>query len=418
MIMRTLIKKNQGIGLLILLFGGIGCSSKSEQKRDLPLPQDSAGVTGTINTPSSFAIEKIENVKVYMENSASMKGYNVDDCKGFTSVVSELVGVYGRSQTMGYFYSDKLDGGHSAKEFSDMIAEKTVKYGKSSILDVICDSIISNNESISFLITDGIMSGPDEKVTGTKYNIEYAPELQKNLENVIKMKGRNYAISVYQFTSNFEDVYYCYDNKRIRLKKTIRPFYVIAIGKKNCVTDFYNKVKSGLEYFKPVNQIHFGIFEYPCKVLFSAGPLAEVKDTIFYVDVSRVRKNNKQFELSTCLDMLPDYMCTDSYIKQNSKLTYNSIVQSNDSLMFNLRSNTLRIKLSLLNLQKKGELLYILSYAYPQWCKSSSCLDDHEIQKDLFPTTFNLEYLIRAFHNGIESEANVIEVKYNIIKKQ
>lgn len=412
--MGTLIKENLKVGLLIFLLCGSSCSHKNDQAETIQPKKDSLNQTSSIEIRNDMG--RVSSVKVYMENSASMRGYNANNCKGFTSVISELVGVYGRTETTGYFYSDKLDKGHLAKKFSDMIAEKSVKYGKSSVLDVICDSIISKNNSISFLVTDGIMSGPDEKVTGTKYNIEYAPELQKNLENIIRMKARDYAISVYQFNSNYDGIYYCYDNKQVQLKNKIRPFYVIAIGKTWCVKDFCDKVASGLEYFKPINQVHFGLNKYPCNVLFTAGPLAELKGADFYVDVSKVRRNNKQFDLSACLSDLPEYMCTGAYIKDNSILMYNNAVISSDSLSFNAQSKTLRIKLDLLNLQKRGELSYALAYSYPQWCEASSSLDDYNILSDLLPKTFNLEYLIKAFRNGIENSSNVIDMKYNIIK--
>lgn len=139
------------------------------------------------NPQKKVTLPMIITPNVYLENSASMKGYNDKNCNGFTSVMSELVGVYGRSHTKAYFYSDGLSKAYDANKFADMVASKQVKYGNSSPIHIIIDSIIKKNNSISFLITDGIMSGSDEQIRNNpQYNINYREELQNSLSDKIK----------------------------------------------------------------------------------------------------------------------------------------------------------------------------------------------------------------------------------------
>ena len=366
---------------------------------------------------------------IYMENSASMKGYNDKDCNGFTSVLSELVGIYGRDKTKTFFYSDGLSQSYSADKFADMIASKQVKYGKSSPLHLIIDSIINKKNSLNFLITDGIMSGSDEQIRkNPKYNIYYREELQNSLAD--KLKNKDLAISVYQFESFFNGTYYCYDNTKVQLSKN-RPFYVIALGEKEQVKDFKSKVEKGMAYFKPKNDVHLGFIDTMSIKVYAASQ-GGVNDKVIEVDMNQVRKNGKKIsspesdeEKISYLDLsiplpegLPKYMKTNEYLKENLSLIFNDEKIADKLFYYNEKDQVVHAYIHPYSILKKNSFYSILKYSLPKWCNKDSSLDDKNIKSEMFPTTFNLSYFIMGLQMGVEPNAKEIwNVEYKIIKK-
>lgn len=366
---------------------------------------------------------------IYMENSASMKGYNDKDCNGFTSVLSELVGIYGRDKTKTFFYSDGFSQSYSADKFADMIASKQVKYGKSSPLHLIIDSIINKKNSLNFFITDGIMSGSDEQIRkNPKYNIYYREELQNSLAD--KLKNKDLAISVYQFESFFNGTYYCYDNTKVQLSKN-RPFYVIALGEKEQVKDFKSKVEKGMAYFKPKNDVHLGFIDTMSIKVYAASQ-GGVNDKVIEVDMNQVRKNGKKIsspesdeEKISYLDLsiplpegLPKYMKTNEYLKENLSLIFNDEKIADKLFYYNEKDQVVHAYIHPYSILKKNSFYSILKYSLPKWCNKDSSLDDKNIKSEMFPTTFNLSYFIMGLQMGVEPNAKEIwNVEYKIIKK-
>lgn len=377
------------------------------------------------NPQKKVTLPMIVTPNVYLENSASMKGYNDKNCNGFTSVMSELVGVYGRSHTKAYFYSDGLSKAYDANKFADMVASKQVKYGNSSPIHIIIDSIIKKNNSISFLITDGIMSGSDEQIRNNpQYNINYREELQNSLSD--KIKGKGLAASIYQFESFYNGTYYCYDNTKIELSQN-RPFYVIALGKKTCIIDFKNKAAKELSYFKPKNEVHFGIYDFPVPISIYAGVQGKIDSTnnIISVEPAKIRKYGKEIsgqynlDLSVPLpDYLPTYMKTKEYIETNLSIHFNDEELDNEKQIFyNETTETLHIYIGLQEILKDNSLHIAFKYSLPAWCKKESTDNDKNIKSEMFPTTFNLEYLIKGLQNGIEPTINeIMNVQFKIKK--
>lgn len=363
------------------------------------------------------------DVKVYMENSGSMKGFNEKNCNGFTSVISELVGVYGRDKTKGYFYSDGLSVGYDAGKFADMIAGKKVVYGKSSPLHIIVDSIVKKNTSISFLITDGIMSGTDEQIRKDSfYNKNYREELQNNIIDKIRDKGLS--ASIYAFESYFDGIYYCYDNAKVKLSRN-RPFYLIAIGPNACVKDFREKVEDGLSYIIPKNEVHFGLLDSCKEPKLFAGSQGKVDSCMITVDAAKIRKFGMKIDNVVCLDLsmplpdhLPSYMKTKEYLQKNLEIAFNKKCIVNEKfVVYNVETQTVHIYLALNELLKNNSLQCVLKYELPQWCTKDSSEDDKGIKSDMFPRTFNLVYLIKGFRNGIEYGMKEIwNINYQIKK--
>lgn len=411
------------IYVLTLISFMASCNNQKKDDNNDSAVQDSIS-SDTIPTDISPKTV-VPLVHVYMENSASMQGYNNKNCNGFTSVISELVSAYGRKNTQGYFYSDGLSEATEADIFADKIAGKKVIYGKSSPLHVIISSIINKNSSISFLVTDGIMSGTDDQIRkNSSYNKDYRAELQHNLSD--KLKEKQLASSIYQFESNFDGTYYCYDNSQVSLKGKKRPFYVIAIGKKEYVDDFKKKIAAGsLPDFKPLQQIHFGLIDYPYNVPLSAGIFGKQESSTITVDVAQIRKRGikigekPHLDLSICIpDSLPPHIIEEAYIRKNLIVKFNGNPIENELITFNPDSKTIHIYICQNDILKSNTFECNLRYKLPNWCITNSSNDDKKVAENLSATTFNLEYLIKGIQYGIDgTEGEVWNLKYQIKKK-
>ena len=416
----------------ILLFNAfiwVSCNGeKSSNSRD---KSDSAKVNPAPEpSPISNIKDSPFHVKVYMENSSSMEGYNNVNSNGFTSVISDLMYVYGSKNTQGYFFSNKLTKPYNAKNFSEKISSKDVTYGDSSPFCEIMDSILKKNESISFLITDGIMSGSNKEI---EKNPQHNIDMRETIQNEFSDKFRYYkdiAVSVYQFTSYFKGKYYCYNNYHKQLEVSNRPYYVFAIGKKKYVKDFADKVKSNsteLSHFIPKNEVHFGLLNIPMSPDFSMSPLSfrDTTDGFSFIiekkEIPKLRKDGALFSLTLPTD-LPPYMRNQTYLDKHIHIMFNEDTIANAKLNEKY-TNVINVKVPEKRFRKSSEnrIICQLEYALPCWCDSASIDNDLKIFGNSFmqDKTFNLIYLIKGIKNGIENSnaQNVWNIEYTIAIK-
>ena len=408
--------------LSILLFCGCADenSKKSEENVNNVKPDS---INQNIESKKKTAdYIKPYNVKVYLENSASMAGYNSVDCENFTSVISQIVSVYGRSNTTGYFYSNKLSKAYSADDFAEDIAAGKVKYGDSSPLHVIIDSILKRNESLSFLVTDGIISGTNQQIKNNReYNRIMASELQLQISNIITAASNvsDIACSIYKFESNFNGLYYCYNNDDVKLENVKRPFFVVVLGAQNHVRNFADRVETGLEFFRPsiTNQIHFGIYDFPLSGVKMNGNEKFIannsKNGECTIKRNILRKaENENISIRIDIAGIPNkYFATEEYIKRNSKILLDGedcnaqieCRQGEDDLM------KINIALPKGKLFKEHILQYKLEKVHPGWITMMSSDDDKDIKNNPYHI-FKLSNFINAF--------NVLDKKEEIVNSQ
>ena len=240
-----------------------------------------------------------------------------------------------------------------------------------------------------------------------------------------KLRNKGLAVSVYQFESFFNGTYYCYDNTKVQLSKN-RPFYVIAIGQKDQVKDFKDKVESGMVYFKPKNDVHLGFIDAMAIKVYAANQ-GEINDKTIEVDMNQVRKNGKKISESepAYLDLsiplpekLPKYMKTYEYLKENLSLIFNDEKISDKLFYYNEKDQVIHAYIHPYSILKENNFHSILKYSLPQWCNRDSSLDDKNIKSEMFPMTFNLTYFIMGLQMGVEPNTKEIwNVEYKITKK-
>lgn len=410
------------VSFLLLMFLLVGCANSKPDDSN-----DEEEVVVSDEYQERVSVEP-RNVKVYLENSASMAGYNKVNANGFTSVISELVSVYGRSNSIGYFYSKKLSEAYTANRFADDIAAKRVKFGDSSPLHIMVDSILKRNESLSFLVTDGIMSGTNEQIRhNPEYNKDMREHLQKQISDVLLNSpyASGIACSIYKFESNYNGIYYCYNNRKVTLTNVARPFFVIALGHRNYVRNFADKVEKGLDYFKPSDngQIHFGVYDFPLSNVKMVGMEKYISNDLKSGEcsVGRNRLRNEEDSVITFgldISQLPNRnFRTEGYIKRNSKVLLNgnecgAKIESrtvNDSLV----KITLLVPKKKIASSKQSTLQYSLSRELPGWVNFLSCVDDANIANNPLQV-FNLSYFINAFKVIETNSEDIVNSKLTI----
>lgn len=229
-------------------------------------------------------------VDVYLDNTSSMKGYinhNHEDNKTFIDVFHAIddylfsnndEGIAVKSYYTQRNKTTKKDEiiempWHGNGSMTDQLdhfkmTDFTDSYQLNNFLSSITSRIVTDKEHrhLSFFITDGIPSGPNEKVKGTTWSLDNTAVLEDSIRKVARsMADFGGAFSIYQFEGDFYNgKYWYYDNSTYPKKKDIdssamikRPFYVIVMGDAEAVVHFKKKVKSGLMRFKPIHQVHF-----------------------------------------------------------------------------------------------------------------------------------------------------------------
>lgn len=205
--------------------------------------------------PAAGANSQISGVDVYVDCSGSMKGYvayakrDAENAKqSFKTVVPSLItnieqkvgaknlkiynvkdGYYSVENSVSVFYTNLTTGrifGGATTELNEIIAR----------------IIGSSKNKLSILITDGVLSfGPAKlKQEGEMYNILNKDILKSYLHHALA-GDTTVSVALVKYLSDFNGTYYytCMEKTEYtgKLLKN-RPFYVIAIGKKELLSSF------------------------------------------------------------------------------------------------------------------------------------------------------------------------------------
>lgn len=209
-----------------------------------------------------------ENVYVFIDNSTSMEGYAHGN--EYLDALADLMSIYPEKTTArGINDTTKVYTGHDLVTLLTPNKKnpkiKTMKYVGQSMLNEDLAKIVkqvSQKNALAFFVTDGIMSGSDADINSTDdrlYNIRHKEDLMHDISKAFK--NSKCAVSVYRLASDFEGVYYCFDNKHSKISAR-RPFYVIAIGgNAGCVVDFKEKLSNRQQQpifkFRETHAVHF-----------------------------------------------------------------------------------------------------------------------------------------------------------------
>ncbi len=395
--------------LFIVGCGGNNTDPQNGDKKD-SLDGDSTGKV--VSPPKPVDVTQPQTATLLFDASGSMAGYLNGGDPGFTGVISSFENIPNSIDIC--LYGEREENPIEKDAFDNMLNRRNIRWSNESNLLAMVGSMvqhIDDGNDVCFLITDGILSGSNSDINHSpekKYNIIQRERMSNDLRATLEgTKGRLSALIV-RYTAMFNGNYSCYDNTRVRLNHS-RPFYVVALGE----WKYIKYIETKLEKDKKESSLSTAYDEIvmigdSCsyqKLELSEGDGLNYKNDKWYV-----KRNADKFILTACLDILPTYMQTEEYLKENIQLWVGNTrlgVVDNYEVSVSERNNSKILQLAIYSSQVKGncKLHFKLKYAFPQWIQTKSDQDDLGISQnpDKMDKTFNLQYFVEGFkvlHEG------------------
>ena len=388
-----------GTGLCLLLSA---CGSNGTKSNEDSTITDS----GTISTQSSEQVivppvkSAPENAVLYLDCSHSMKGYinTATDAK-FKNVISSLL--YWMP-TKAYLFDTKEQPEISRDEFINLINTRKVSWSDESDLTKMIGSMVKKvndgSVGISYLITDGIMSGSNQEVRESvdrSFNITSRGTLTARIADAVSACNDDIAILLIKYISSFTGKYYCYTNvDQVDFKENQRPFYVVAVGNRKLVKELVEKTQK--EELLSNNQ---GLLllgdEYP----YNLSLIASKKEGISFSKDKQIIVGTNIFNGN--LSHLPSYMQSTEYFEKNGEV-YIQYSQKGEFKKLDSQYISYEIDGTNLNLGvqakciRRNSMYFKLKYELPNWIEMSSSDNDKNIKQSPIPKTFNLKYFVKG----------------------
>lgn len=399
-------------------------------------------------------------VDVYLDNTSSMKGYikhdhvqdpvfvNVfhaiddysDRCLRKENIETNAIRSYytqsrkgkdanGKPITIDEIAEINWEGNGGMKSQLDLnkMSSFTDSYKLDTFLDSISRRIEKDKEHrhLAFFITDGIPSGSNENVKpGGTYNIEPG-NISEQIKDIRRIAARlsnaGLGVSVYQFEGDFYGGrYWYYDNSTYPKDKDIdfsakikRPFYVIVLGDVTMTNHFKEKVKEGLDRFKPLKEVHFTntMDEIQISVSDNNGKSAEVSGEDEYL-FSNMKESKLQVFIGFPFVSLPSFYADEDTMTNMITLDVDgrklsSAKKERDKLLFGP-----------ISMDKNSRINAKITFhnESPSWTIATNIKNDKT--QSYVNGTFNFSILIDGLREGYVGENNVLFVKEISIKRE
>lgn len=360
-----------------------------------------------------------KKVRVYLDNSASMMGYMVPGNKevltnDFTKIISLGIGDFYSGYTIAAYYVNKPVAGKGASlrevsfdDMTSMLTHKNIAKGDAFTMEVLLDSIISTSiadtlhASISFLVTDGIISGTNSELSkDRKFNLQNKDELKRRIKNVMLKANKNdYAVAIYPLNAKFDGIYHKYDNFTENLKNANRPFYLIAIGNKALVREYNDRKGRELETIDGKSLLMIDNVGSLIPNIVNAN-VEDSSDGVMNVvpDEDAVKGGYANLKFNYPLDRFPDYMRDFSALKEGLKIKVGGKEIDNDLYSMNADQTILTVPVKIE--QGDYKVTVTLSSELPEWVETITSEDDSSIKTN--PAEMGKTFLFEEFVEGIE----------------
>lgn len=385
------------------IFGYVACGENTPPPPPPPpVPED------TIEKPSSatFLFDISGSMKGYLQSSGDSRFLGVTTF--FENIPSNIVfRLYGKKE------GEPIE----RAKFNQMLNDRSIKWSDESDLIAMVRSMKNHVDSagyhISFLLTDGILSGSDadiRKSPDRSYNKINRQTMSENLSHLFSSPKDSLCVLIVRYKAKFRGPYSFYNNSSDSLDNKDRPFFIIALGK----WKYVKYVEQKLIEVKAANDgiatpyediLMLGDACSYQKVKLSAAEGLNPKDGRLVIKKGYQKEN---IALSADLRQLPAYMQTLDYMKANIELYVKraskkeEIAIDKDYYEISVDDAKKQLRISIKATQvKESELIFKLKYAQPEWVEAKSDDDDSDIKRNplKLDKTFNLKYLVAGFKN-------------------
>lgn len=403
------------------LCGCNGCDNNVEGKTDNSCTEGEIIIDTSIIEEETYIIcdEKDvapQSVCIYLDNSKSMEGYVEGNNATFIAAISDLQSLNNGNGKL-FFWGDKEPFSCGMNLAGDLKKSNKFNGGTTDLPEILGEmSKQANNGHLSFFVTDGM---PSPK------NTDLLESSETSIKNAIanSLKGKqNIAVAIFRKTSGYSGTYYDYKNHPHTLKNVVeRPFFVIAIGKRDEVQWLMNQMakpnSTVCKSYQDENTIYitFGLHKHNPALKFTG-------KQCFTMDKGKMKLKNKSGEVKLYAN-LPHCLIQDlgeKYIKDNLSVALNEKTDGNLSCVVEGTQITLtyadvrQLKDKETNITVKLDKGQQLA----EWYKYSTN-DDTKIEKNSaqLTNTFFLQALLDGIYEATEaSEPYLIDTKITFSK--
>lgn len=349
---------------------------------------------GTINEPEGRAPSE---AKICIDASGSMKPYFRAEGNVMINTISEIVNLHSDKQDIYFLGNNKpYDGlvkdiiGDVAKQPND-VATTFHKFFNDAARR------IDTTDVLIYMVTDGIMS------IGNGNTSDALVQLRGKIEN--SLKGHNLAGTIMRYDGQYKGDYWNSQNIRLTAKtcpmlaKEIqRPFYVIALGRKDAI--IWLKQQPIAKLNNPEAQFFMGIHDLAghAKAMLDKGDSTKIED--MHQPVTLV------LDLPPCLT---DIDASRIQVLNDGKPQPVSVNNEGGKLVANIKSLT-NLKLKREIDGRTGVILVANNEIPSTWTQTWNADDD--LKGPDTTTTYGLRYLVEGMFNGLEGEQPLLQAEF------
>lgn len=415
------------------------------------------GVTGDAEAiVRSLVRVPFSELRIMLENSASMAGYTASGNPSFTAPIIALFNGIDKNTSVvtGYVHGKDNDDCEfqivDADEFQKNLANGRIQSSTSSPIDQILGLIAetATDSTVTALITDAIVSGTNAEILSTlpdrDWTIKNIPLIEQRVRSaaaLMKEKEQDFILS--RFETDFKGEYYNYKNlKQIFSTNVVRPYFIILIGSRDHLAEMYGKLEKESN-FRPTHSLcSFTSDNLPTlekgllvQVPIPGAPLPKVVIDNASTSIKFKKPLTLPFTFK-CRIVMP--------VEVSSK--YNNIDFISDNLRFDYKDvlsgamvdktdmvigvtgvvgqpNTYDVSIQcdtefINSISGVRQLRLSLPVAADSWYKDVSVTDDAEPEWDT-NSTFHLDTFVGGFIKGFMMDENskmLIDIKINLTK--
>ena len=215
------------------------------------------GITGDAQAiVNRLATAPFSELRIMLENSASMTGYTGSGNPSFTAPIIALFnGIDKNTEVVTGYVHDKGNDQCEyqlveTSNFQKDLANGKIQTATSSPIDQILGLIAesANDSTVTALITDGIVSGTNQEILSTLPNrdwtIKNIPLIEQRVRTAASlMKDKSQDFILMRFETEFKGDYYNYKNLRQSFKTNIvRPYFIILVGRRYHLVEMSGKL--------------------------------------------------------------------------------------------------------------------------------------------------------------------------------
>lgn len=344
------------------------------------------------NVINEAAPQKPAEAEIYIDASGSMKPYFSDE--EIINAVSRIEGLM-TNHTKVYFLANP------PKLYNGLIDQILGQVSKQPSL---CATTFHDffkkqgaradtTNTIVYLVTDGIMSIGNQGDT---------KKALIGLENRIKasLEGhKNLAAAVFRYSGNYNGQYYNQNNVPLKINQE-RPFYIIAVGQRPCIE--WLKDQKPDDLYNPKGKLFLGLHDL------DGHKESTVVPNIAGNKIDPLKVVNLTLDLPECLYDMHETTLKKAKVTNNGQSLNIPLTRQGNSIFLTIPSLFPGFSADSMG---KYHTEIILPNEVPVEWQNWSVESDIEGPDD--NTTFGLIYLINGMFKALETNNNLLEVKFD-----